>query len=266
MEILTFKIVGKLAHFRKYYANNTAMTFSIPPRTCVMGIIASAMGMARDSYYESFASENLQIGIRVLKPLRKSFHRLNLLSIKSLGDISRNWSSDFRGTGGRIQTPFEIVSPFNIRDGELVYQIFVAPRQAGIKTFELIKDRFLFKQPVFNITLGTANFTACFDAIELADATSIVQDSSSEFISIHSAIPTKLVEKVAFGNDDENIDAFIEEDMMPGDFVANSNREVRKMNRVLFSTSAAPLHVKLNTFCYQVSLKNETIRLQFVDS
>jgi len=35
MEILSFDIVGKFAHFKKYYANNTALSFSIPPRTTI---------------------------------------------------------------------------------------------------------------------------------------------------------------------------------------------------------------------------------------
>ena len=85
-----------MAHFRKYYANNTAFSFSIPPRTAIMGIVAAAMGWPKDSYYEDLASENIQLGIRVLKPLKKSFHRLNFLSIKSTGDIAKHWSSDFR--------------------------------------------------------------------------------------------------------------------------------------------------------------------------
>jgi CRISPR-associated protein Cas5h len=81
MEILTFTIKGKLAHFRKYYANNTAFSFTIPPRTTLMGIVAAAMGLPKDSYYEDFSSEKIKFGIRVLSPLKKSFHRLNFLSI-----------------------------------------------------------------------------------------------------------------------------------------------------------------------------------------
>ena len=66
MEVLCFKISGKLAHFRKYYANNTAFSFTIPPRTTLMGIVAAAMGLERDSYYELLSSENIHFGVRVL--------------------------------------------------------------------------------------------------------------------------------------------------------------------------------------------------------
>ncbi|MFW6351989.1 MAG: CRISPR-associated protein Cas5 [Bacteroidota bacterium] len=131
MEILCFKISGKLAHFRKYYANNTAFSFSIPPRTTLMGIVAAVMGWDRDSYYEALSSENIHFGVRVLTPLKKSFHRLNLLSIKKPGDMLKKWSSDFRGEGGRIQTPFEIVSGPDLVKNEVEYQVFLGVNRGG---------------------------------------------------------------------------------------------------------------------------------------
>ena len=106
MEVLCFKMSGKLAHFRKYYANNTAFSFTIPPRTTLMGIVAAIMGLERDSYYELLASENIHFGVRVITPLKKSFHRLNFLSIKTLGDLSKKMSSDFWGEGGENSNCF----------------------------------------------------------------------------------------------------------------------------------------------------------------
>ena len=88
MEVLSFDIEGKFAHFRKYYANNTAFTFSLPPRTTIMGIIAGAMGLEKDSYYEDFGSDNLKIGINILSLIKKSFHRLNFLMIKGDSDFT----------------------------------------------------------------------------------------------------------------------------------------------------------------------------------
>jgi CRISPR-associated protein Cas5h len=99
MEILQFDISGKFAHFRKYYANNTALSYSIPPRTTIMGVLAAILGKPRDSYYEEFSSKNIRIGISLKVPVKKNFHRLNFLSIKSLGDMSKSFESDFRNVG-----------------------------------------------------------------------------------------------------------------------------------------------------------------------
>lgn len=266
MEILAFRIRGKLAHFRKYYANNTAMSFTVPPRTSIMGIMAAFMGLAKDSYYEAFSSENIRIGIRVLTPLKKTFHRLNLLSIKSLGDVSRHWSSDFRGAGGRIQTPFEVVCPWQIGKEDLAYQVFVAPNTPDARIFNTIKDHFLHKPAIFCPTLGTANFTAAIDAIQLVPGENIRESTSTDFILFDSAIPVRMVQELAFDSDAPETSSFIEEDLMPGDFSANGNREVRAMNRILFSTTRKPLKVKLLGPYYNVQFQEESVNIQFVDS
>ncbi|MCC5932175.1 MAG: CRISPR-associated protein Cas5 [Cyclobacteriaceae bacterium] len=265
MDILCFKIQGKLAHFRKYYANNTAFSFSIPPRTSLMGIVAAVMGWAKGSYYEDLASEKIHFGVRVLSPLKKSFHRLNLLSIKSTGDMAKSWSSDFRGEGGRIQTPFEVVSAWDIGKGEVVYQIFVSSSDSESETFQMVKEHFINRDPVFNITLGTANFTASISDIQIIPQEMIKERLTADFVYLHSAIPSSQVIDLKFNKEEYDSYNFVEEDMLPGDFVGNNNREVRKMNRLLFSITPNPLRIRLNCPYYEVELNSEIINLQFMD-
>jgi CRISPR-associated protein Cas5h len=265
MEILSFTISGKLAHFRKYYANNTALSFSIPPRTTLMGIVASVMGWEKDSYYEKLSSENFRFGVRVLSPLKKSFQRLNFLSIKKTGDISKSFDSDFRGRGGRIQTPFEIISGLNLTKDEVTYQVFLHPVENENSDFVEIKERFLKGIPVYNLSLGPANFQASLKNVELIGNTNIQSKRSDNFIKIHSAIPVSHVEELEFQKNEANQYNFVEEDMMPGEFVGDSNREVKRMNRLLFSTTNFPLRVKLNASYLQVNTENESLNIQFMD-
>lgn len=265
MEILCFIVKGKLAHFRKYYANNTAFSFTIPPRTSLMGMVAAAMGWPRDSYYDDLSSEKIHFGIRVLSPLKKRFHRLNLLSIKNLGDLSKKWSSDFRGEGGRIQTPFEVVSGWDIGKDEVAYQVFISPTDYGLDVFDKIKEHFLKHSTVYSITLGTANFTATISDIFLAKKDLVELVEPNDYIFVSSAIPSNHIEDLKFDKEEFNSYNFVEEDMMPGDFIGNNNREVRKMNRVIFSTTPNPLRVKVSKPCIKVKLPNETIILQFMD-
>ncbi len=264
MEILSFKIRGKMAHFRKYYANNTAFSFSIPPRTTIMGIVAAAAGWSRDSYYEKLSSECMCFGVRVLSPLKKSFHRLNFLSIKSLGDISKNWSSDFRGEGGRIQTPFEVVTGLDIKKDEVVYQVFAKPKRQGLETFESFKKQLLDENTFYNITFGVANFSASIYDVVVIKNNQIEKYYPDDYVQVHSAIPSHLVDDLKFEKQEFGNYNFVEEDMMPGDFVANNNREVKRMNRLLFSITPNPLRVKMNSSCYRLRI-DETINIQFMD-
>ncbi|MDO5656194.1 MAG: CRISPR-associated protein Cas5 [Flavobacteriaceae bacterium] len=266
MEIISFKLKGKSAHFRKYFANNTAFSFSIPPRTTLMGIVAAAMGLSRDSYYEDFSSENLRFGIRVLTPLKKSFHRLNFISLKSTGDMSKNWSNDFRGKEGRIQTPFEIVTPWNLTKGDVEYQIFVTPTDSGKDIFNKFKTEFLAKDSHYNVSLGVANFNATIFKKQLIGTEAIQEVSSTEFVSISSAVPVEKIEKFEFEDADLQQYNFVEEDMLPADFVANYNREVSKMSKLLFSTTDISLRLKLNSPFYKVILNDkESINIVFMD-
>jgi CRISPR-associated protein Cas5h len=265
MEILTFKITGKFAHFRKYFANNTALSFSIPPRTTMMGIVASVMGLEKESYYEDFATEKLRFGVRVLTPIKKSFHRLNLLSIKSLGDLSKKFSSDFRGEDGRIQTPFEVISAWNIGRDDISYQIFISSRADGKEIFERVKYFFLNHQPIFSISLGTANFLASISDICHLRDNEVEVKRSNDFIYLNSAVSSESVSELRFDKEGIGSYNFVEEDLLPGDFVSNRNREVRNMNRLLFSITPNPIRVRYSDEYYHMKLHGESLNIQFVE-
>ena len=262
MEILQFDIQGKFAHFRKYYANNTAMSFSIPPRTTLMGILAGMLGLPKDSYYEQLSSDKIRIGIAVKAPIKKTFHRLNLLSIKSKGDIKKSFDSDFRGINGRIQTPFEVVSGHNIQTDELVYRVFVACFDAGKEIFENIKLHLQEHKTCFPTTLGTAQFLASISNIQLYREIK-ERNAQGEWIDFHSAVITDNVSEIAFEQDDwQN---FVEEELMPADFKGNNDRELLKMNRVLFATKNAPLRVKFTGIYFQLENTDEKQTIQFLE-
>lgn len=258
MKILSFDISGKFAHFRKYYANNTAMTFSLPPRTTIIGIIASAMGLKKDSYYEDFSSENIRIGINILSEIKKSFHRTNMLRIISL--------DDFRGKKGRVQTPFEIISGIDIKKDEVKYRIFVSATEKGQNIFDEIQSTFLNKKFVYNPTLGTANFTAQITNIQLFDKSRITEiQAKNEFIEINSACLSENVEKIHFEKNDKYKHNMIEEELMPADFIADNDRELKKMNRILFTSGNIPLSVKITAQLYKIKINEYFQIIQFLD-
>jgi CRISPR-associated protein Cas5h len=252
MEIISFDVCGKLAHFRKYYANNTAFTYSMPPRTTVMGMLAAVVGYGRDAYYERLVSAHLRVGVRVLRPVKKTFHRLNFLSIKSRGDALEG-TGDFTGAGGRIQTPFEVVSGLHLGQDFVAYRIFLAPGVDDNGEFSRLKtalglsetDVLSAGQTRFNLTLGTANFSAWMEnAHSHGD---IMAQTPAGLMKIHSAVPSEKIVRLDFQKDDPDDGYnYLEEELMPADFVADGNRELSKLLRVLFSTQGKPFLAELN--------------------
>ena len=88
MKILTFRLQGKMAHFRRYYSNSSALTYTIPPRTTVIGIVAGLLGYPRDSYYDFFSLDHCRIALTIGSRLKKQMQKMNLLMIKSPNDLN----------------------------------------------------------------------------------------------------------------------------------------------------------------------------------
>ncbi|MEO0790574.1 MAG: CRISPR-associated protein Cas5, partial [Bacteroidota bacterium] len=135
----TFDISGALAHFRKFYGTNTAMSYGVPPRTTLMGIIAARAGLKKESYHEIFHSDHLRLGVALLTPLRKRFQRVNNLKIKG--------GSDFRGRKGRQQTPLELVSATSFPEEDISYRVYVAPGMSGDHHGFMISRESFFNPP-----------------------------------------------------------------------------------------------------------------------
>tara|TARA_R110002050_G_scaffold163389_1_gene293381 strand:- start:13052 stop:13825 length:774 start_codon:yes stop_codon:yes gene_type:complete len=229
MEVISFDISGKIAHFRKYYTNNTALSFSIPPRTTIMGMLAAICGLPKDSYYELFSSGNIDIGISLLTKTKKTIHRLNLMRV--LGP------NDFRGRKGRIQTPFEIVTGEDLKDSTITYRIFLRPINIPAEVFIKLKELIRTKGNCFALTLGAASFNASLSNFQEYEATE--RKASAEFEYFDSAINSEDVLEIELEKEDGARISIVEEELMPADFIANHNRELQKMNRMLFSVSAS---------------------------
>ena len=260
MEILSFDLVGKFAHFRKYYSNSTALSFTIPPRTTLIGILASILGREKDSYYEEFMSDKIRLTLTVISPLKKSFHRLNYLKI-----ISKN-TENFRGVNGRIQTPFEVVQPVDIREQSIRFRIYVSCSENGISTFNELKSKLLSGEKIFNTSMGIAAFSATIKNIRVYRSENIREIFvENEFVNIDSVVLSENVKELKFEKSENYKYNFVEEDLLPADFKADYDRELIKMNRVLFTTGDIPLFVKFMGKIYNIKNSKHDFNIQFLD-
>lgn len=118
MDILAFHLRGKMAHFRKYYSNSSALSYWVPPRTTIIGIIAGLLGMERDSYYDQFTLQECHIALALCSPLKKTMQKVNLLMIKSSNDL--NGSADYHS-----QTATEFIIPLDLMNGYIDYKVWI---------------------------------------------------------------------------------------------------------------------------------------------
>lgn len=252
MEILAFNIRGKFAHFRKFYSNSSALSYFIPPRTTIIGIIAGIVGLERDSYYEDFSLDNCDIGVRALSRIKKSIQRLKYLKVESPNDLNGSYfDKNQKMYTANTMVPFEFLMPHNIRkkDSFVSYRFYYRSKtdknsQGFDQLVQQLKDYAKYHYP---ISFGTANFSAFIDGSTLYESNEVETIKPDGSACIDSAIPLSCIKE--FPTD---TNYHIIQETLPMDF--SRNRYLKKHSEVLFNLNCEPLDVRLN--CPFFALKN----------
>lgn len=180
MDILAFHLRGKMAHFRKYYSNSSALSYWVPPRTTIIGIIAGLLGMERDSYYGQFSLHKCHIALALCSPLKKTMQKMNLLMIKSSNDL--NGSADYHS-----QTATEFVIPMDLVNGYLDYKIWInhedeVIQAALIKLLSPDNESFYCSKGI-SIALGSAQNLGWVDTDRIYQGKPLLSNEEMHHIS-----------------------------------------------------------------------------------
>jgi len=169
-KIIIFDIMGRNAHFRKFYTNSSSLSYLVPPRTVIAGLIAGLLGLPserftndeKETYYEKFNSEKCFIAVSLKTPIRKMMQTVNYYNLK------------IQNNSLRYQIPLEILTAQD--EEELRYRIYFSFIQNEDKTkfekgIEFIKNnRFVY--PPY---LGLSEFIASINFIDEGIISSIEQ-------------------------------------------------------------------------------------------
>lgn len=190
MRVLSFYLKGKMAHFRRFYSNSSSLTYTIPPRTTICGILAGLIGYDRDSYYEQFSCNNCGIAVATKSQIKKLIQTVNLLKVESINEL--NGSSSFH-----TQTATEVVMPYNIRKQDITYQIWLTHKDEAI--MNKLQHAFVSYQPCYastgiSMALGTANNLGWIQFV--GEFTGEVIDTGNISVQIDSSIPQKVIKKI----------------------------------------------------------------------
>lgn len=237
-EILIFDISSEFGHFRKYNTTTSPLSYSIPTRTAVAGILGAILGMERevaDGVYpvgaipvqEFFSKSNSDIAIQILNPIKKENVAMNLINTKtSFYDLTR---------AGRTQIEFELVK--NVK-----YRIFFALNNNQL-VFNELAERIKTKSHHFSPYLGLAQFTATIDFVDVKQAEAR-ENKEENFIDIITAV---------------NLSKTIGEQPVEFDYSAmysannmaiemNRNREIQEFSEVLIEKNGLPVKAKVKDY------------------
>jgi len=154
MDVLVVDIWSDLAHFRKGYTTTSPLTYEIPPKTVIAGIIAAILGLPYDSYYEELLNKQLLVGIRLIKNkqrVEKIRFGINIINTKE--GISPDEISAKGKESARSQILYEFIK-------QPLYRLFISINDQLLyeKLKMLLKEHKSFYTPY----LGTANMIANF--------------------------------------------------------------------------------------------------------
>lgn len=170
---------GPFAHFRKYYTNTSSLSYSFPPRTVLMGIIAAILGWERDSYYEKLNPNNARFGVVIKVKVRSIFQTVNYIRTKEEDLNAMKKLGFMKGT----QVPLELVLP-----GEgapmLNYRVYFGHREEGIT--EEVAQRLKQNKPYFPLYLGLTEFIAQTQLVYFGEPLKVIP--AGEEVMLHSVL------------------------------------------------------------------------------
>ncbi|OFI05279.1 CRISPR-associated protein Cas5 [Clostridium acetireducens DSM 10703] len=233
MDIIIFDMVGKFAHFRKYYTNSSSLSYSVPPRTSIIGTIAAILGYERDSYYEKLNRENFNVALRKISKNRRLMQTLNYMKMTTASHITEPKE--------HTQIPFEIIT----EDSNVIYRIYVSHKDK--KIMDEIERRLIEKKYYYSPYMGAAPFSCNLKFIDRVNG----QVSQEEEISISSIIKSDYICEKGI-NFFQNDFSLLRE-RMPSDF--NKNREIKSVDSYIFDDSGKDIQVKLNIKALNIEYK-----------
>jgi CRISPR-associated protein Cas5 subtype I-B len=89
-KFLVVDIYSDYGHFRKYYTTSSPLTYSIPPRTAIVGIISSIIGFGKKDntgknnkdYFYLMSEDVLISALQIINPIEKQYFGISLLDCK----------------------------------------------------------------------------------------------------------------------------------------------------------------------------------------
>ena len=179
-KVLVFDFYAPLGHFRMPYTTTSPLTFPIPSKTSIYGLVGAIIGLDKNDYLNYFQDETTKIAISVNKKINKITIAQNLINTKNVTMFAR---MDSRKQAPRTQIRIEFLK-------NISYRIYI-----NFETEELhsrLKSMLSFHKTKYSISMGLSeclanyNYIGEFDLIKVKD--------NNNFIELNSILPINLLE------------------------------------------------------------------------
>jgi CRISPR-associated protein Cas5h len=222
--VIVFDLWGDYAHFRKYFTTTSPLTFLLPPRTALMGLIGAVCGLKKEGYIPAFAGDQAQLAVSIRTPAKKVRMAENLIDTKTallMGKI-RN----------RTQIRLELVK-------DPRYRVYVSLQNQALR--DLLKEMLVGHKCVYTPYLGISELIANFSYVGEYVAEARAPD---EHVNIVSALNADLIRDLTI---EDNKEYFSE--VMPCDMAAD--RSVTRYSKIVYERNGQAINARV-TECVEL--------------
>ena len=234
---IIFDVWGRYAHFKKIYVTTSALSYGVPFKTSIYGLIGAIIGLdnRQNDYLNKFNEGNCKIGIQVINPIK--LQRININLSDRLGSIGDN----------RKPTMMEFVKNPH-------YRIFFS--HSDHEVFDRLFKKTESKTSVYTPVLGLAHCIANFRLIGLSDLVRSEGDAVINSVLLKSQL-------ISFDQTHwiENEVHIQEQDMYPLEMY--TRREVIKRDSILFDINGKAIKAKVKEY-YSTSINDEITNIMLM--
>lgn len=230
LKIIVFDIKGRFAHFRKFYTNSSSLTYGIPPRTTLAGIVAAILGYERDSYYDILGADKLYITSKKMTKTSKIIQSLNYIRADSIRDIINPKL--------HTQIPFEMLTG----DEGVCFRVYLSHNDNAI--FNEIEERLINRNFAYPPSLGAVNFLSNISYINTIEGNLVKENNH---IEISTPIRTDCLKDI-------KVDGYIGKvirERMAVDF--NSERMVSEVANYIYDDTGKTIYAMVSANIYKSS-------------
>jgi len=236
--VLIFDVWGDYAHFRRFYTTTSPLTFPIPPRTALCGLIAAIIGKEKENneYLKYFTLNKASIALRLLNPVKKVMIAENLIHTKNAKGPGMNLITE------RTRIRFEFLK-------DQKYRIYFHHTDEDI--CQQLKENLINHKSVYTPCLGLSENIANF---KFVGEFKVSLKNSKDYVKIYSVLPIEKIEKekgIKFNFGDQYFSTIVPIEL-------NSDRVVTKYSNIFFERTCKPVEAKLINHYWNIDYTSGT--------
>lgn len=223
-EFVIFDVASDMAHFRRQYAITTALTYPIPPRTALCGLVGAVLGLPKNESLTSFQDSEAVFGLQILNPLRTGYVSINLV------DTKQNPTFRLKAVNPRTTVRYEVLR-------QPRYRIMFSHPTLGRQLLASLKH----EESCYTPCLGLAWMIAWLgDEVQIAEAEEVFDDKAHrEFVS--PVRSDDLQSEIAW-----NADGIYQRVRLPA--VMQPSREVTRYEAYVVDTTGHSIRASLKAY------------------